>query len=77
MSKNFVTRSELNNEFPVPQSRPGLRKWIKERGFPAPVYPTPNCPIWTPEKVVQIEEWFKNSATNHHDAKPEAQNSGK
>lgn len=76
MSKNFVTRLELIDIFPIPRSRPGLRKWIKERGFPPPHYPTPNCPVWTPMEVFQIEEWFKNSATNHHDAKSEAQNAG-
>ncbi len=77
MTESYITRPELNKKFPIPKSRPGLRKWIKERGFPAPVYVTPNRPIWTPELVDEVVEWFKSRATNHHDAKSETRNSDK
>ena len=66
MSLTYLTRSELIRTYPVPKSRTGLRQWIKVRGFPKPIYPSPNCPMWEPAAVAV---WFENCPRNHQDAK--------
>jgi predicted DNA-binding transcriptional regulator AlpA len=62
---SYLTRTQLIKNYPVPKSRPGLRKWIKQRGFPRPIYANANTPLWMP---VEVEEWYANRPTNHHDA---------
>jgi hypothetical protein len=61
----YLTRSQLIKNYPVPKSRPGLRNWIKKRGFPSPTYANPNCPLWTDDQVV---DWFNSLPTSHYDA---------
>lgn len=73
MFPTYLTRLELTNNFPVPKSRPGLRKWIRARGFPKPIYPSPNCPMWEPTAVVN---WFENCPRNHQDAKAATRGEG-
>ena len=66
MPIKYLNRSELNKEFPVPKSRPGLRQWVKRRNFPSPIYPSPNTPMW---RVDEVALWFENCPRNHQDAK--------
>ncbi len=70
MTTSYLTRPQLINKYPVPKSRPGLRNWVKRKGFPAPIYANPNCPLWTDELIA---EWFANRPTNHYDAIAEVQ----
>jgi hypothetical protein len=61
----WLTRAQLRAKYPVPGSRPGLRNWIKKRGFPAPTYANPNTPLYGDERTA---EWFDNLPTNYQDA---------
>jgi predicted DNA-binding transcriptional regulator AlpA len=71
MTKNYITRAELIELYPlIPRSRPGMRNWIKRQGFPAPFYLNCNHPVWSPDAV---DEWFANRPTNPQDARAAAQ----
>jgi hypothetical protein len=61
----FLTRPQLVAKYPVPESRPGLRNWIKKRGFPAPTYANPNKPLYDDERAAK---WFADRPTSHADA---------
>lgn len=43
---------------------PGLRAWIRKRGFPKPRYANPNTPPWRPSEV---EDWFEILPTHRLD----------
>ena len=60
-----MTRQTLIEEYPVPKTRPGLRRWIKKLGFPKPVYAHSNLRLWSPEAV---EEWFESRSAYRFDA---------
>jgi hypothetical protein len=58
----YLNRKDLIENFPVPTSRPGLLCWVREYGFPAPVYANANTPIW---KAEEVEDWFVNLKPDH------------
>ena len=62
---HYLTRYKLIEAYPVPASRPGLRAWVKNLGFPAPFYANCNTPLWRPDEV---DAWFASRPNNHLDA---------
>ena len=65
MALEYLTRSDLIATYPVPNSRPGLRAWVKKLGFPKPRYANANTPLWVPDEV---DEWFASRPDNHFEA---------
>ena len=58
--------SQVRFHYPVvPTSRSARRRWVRCYGFPAPVYLTPNHPVW---HMAEVHAWFRDRPGNHLDS---------